>query len=173
MFRVTKLTLKNVAAFFIIGLAGVLGHFVYEWSGGAFILGLFFPINESVWEHLKLLFFPSVLYFAAEYALTSPKPANYWQAVTRGIFAGMATIVVGFYTLSGISGKPLGFINILLYFVGVLVMLVCKNSVLRQNHTPPPVSHGITWGILALTAILFIAWSVNPPAWGIFIPPQP
>lgn len=173
MFRVAGLSAKNIVAFVVIGICGVLGHFVYTWSGGVPVLGLFFPTNESVWEHLKLLFFPSLLYFAAEYALTAQKPANYWQAVTRGIFAGMATIVVGFYTLSGISGKPLGFINILLYFAGVLVMLVCKNSVLRQNRAPSPVSHGITWGVLALTAVLFIVWSINPPAWGIFIPPQP
>lgn len=41
--------------------AGVLLHFLYEWTGRNPVVGAFSPVNESVWEHLKLLFFP-VLY---------------------------------------------------------------------------------------------------------------
>ncbi len=171
MFCLPKQALKNTAAFFTIGLMGVLGHFAYEWSGGVFLLGLFFPVNESTWEHLKLLFFPALLYFAAEYALTAQRPDNFWQATARGIFAGMAVIVVLFYTLTGIVGSGLGFINIFLYFVGLLAMLLRRNAQLRKDTPPAPHSRFVAWGVLVLTAILFMVWSVRPPDWGLFWPP--
>ena len=42
-------------------ILGILLHFTYEWSGDKIIVGLFSAINESTWEHLKLLFFPMVI----------------------------------------------------------------------------------------------------------------
>ena len=60
---------KRILAFCITGgiftlIAGTLGHFVYEWSGGAVWTAWLFPVNESVWEHLKLLILPAVVFFA-------------------------------------------------------------------------------------------------------------
>ena len=54
---------RRLNIFLIIGavftiITGTLLHFVYEWSGESLLVGIFSPINESVWEHLKLLFFP-------------------------------------------------------------------------------------------------------------------
>ena len=39
----------------IIIILGVLLHFAYEWSGNNNIVGLVTPVNESVWEHMKIL----------------------------------------------------------------------------------------------------------------------
>ena len=60
-------TRYNILAFIFIGLLGSLGHFFYEWSGNNKIIGYFFATNESTWEHLKLLFFPTVIYSVIEY----------------------------------------------------------------------------------------------------------
>ena len=51
---------RRLNIFLIIGavftiITGTLLHFVYEWSGESLFVGIFSPINESVWEHLKLL----------------------------------------------------------------------------------------------------------------------
>ena len=47
--------------FFVLA-AGSLAHFIYEWSGYSTAAGLFFPVNESTWEHMKLCFFPMLGY---------------------------------------------------------------------------------------------------------------
>lgn len=39
-------------------LFGTLLHFLFEWSGNNYIIASFSAINESTWEHLKLVFFP-------------------------------------------------------------------------------------------------------------------
>ncbi len=46
---------------------GSLLHFVYRWSGKKLFAGFVSPVNESTWEHLKLLFFPSLLFGAGKY----------------------------------------------------------------------------------------------------------
>ena len=38
-------------------LAGCALHFLYEWLPSA-ITALFSPVNESLWEHVKLVFWP-------------------------------------------------------------------------------------------------------------------
>ena len=45
-----------VIGFFVVGILGTLFHFVYDWSGQMWFVGLFVPVNESTWEHMKLLF---------------------------------------------------------------------------------------------------------------------
>ena len=46
--------------FVIVMIAGPL-HFAYEWSGENFIVSLVAPVNESIWEHLKMVYWPTVL----------------------------------------------------------------------------------------------------------------
>ena len=46
---------RRLNIFLIIGavftiITGTLLHFVYEWSGESLFVGIFSPINESVWE---------------------------------------------------------------------------------------------------------------------------
>ena len=35
---------------------------MYDWSGQMWFVGLFVPVNESTWEHMKLLFVPMLIY---------------------------------------------------------------------------------------------------------------
>ena len=59
--------MKQLKRCIIIGtifvlILGTLSHFFYEWSNDNQIIGLFSPVNESVWEHMKLVFFPMLFY---------------------------------------------------------------------------------------------------------------
>ena len=59
--------INSLLAYIIIGIAGTLFHFIYEWSGENPIVGAIASVNASVWEHLKLLFFPALFYIIIEY----------------------------------------------------------------------------------------------------------
>ena len=52
----------TIAGLIFVLITGTLAHFAYEWSGCNRLLGLFFPVSESTWEHMKLIFFPLLLY---------------------------------------------------------------------------------------------------------------
>ncbi|MEI3340636.1 MAG: DUF6512 family protein [Eubacterium sp.] len=57
---------SNIRAFFFIAVIGTLLHFTYEWTGKNLLVGLFSAVNESTWEHMKLLFMPAFFYFLFE-----------------------------------------------------------------------------------------------------------
>lgn len=162
---------KNLLAFIIIGALGTLGHFFYEWSGENYFVGLFFPVNESTWEHLKLLFFPTVIYSVGEYFFSKEKPKNYIPAVVLSVFCGMLTITALFYTISGIIGYNIDFINIAIYFISIIVTLCKKRKIIQSGKYYSNTSKWVFLVIAVITAILFMLWSYNPPSYGIFTPP--
>ena len=53
-----------VTGFLFVGIFGTLFHFVYDWCRQSRLIGLFVPVNESTWEHMKLLFIPMLIYIA-------------------------------------------------------------------------------------------------------------
>lgn len=157
--------------FIIIGIAGTLFHFVYALSGENRLAGYFFPVNESTWEHLKLLFFPSLIYSVSEYALLTQRPKSYIPASVIGIFGGMAAITVFFYTYTGILGYDVSFLNIFSFFFGLFVMLLIKAALIKNK---APAGRGANYIALLLAgvlAILFVRWSYYPPTLGIFTNP--
>ena len=162
---------RNVIAFFIISIIGTLSHFVYEWTGKPYLIGLFFPVNESTWEHLKLLFFPSLIYFAVVYFTLKEKPKNYISATAISIIAGMVSIVVMFYTYQGVLGINIDFLNILIYFLGVIMTVYIMQRILKTQSYSSGTANVISLFFLLLTAILFVSFSFNPPSLGIFLPP--
>ena len=78
-----------VGAIFV-GIFGALSHFFYEWSGENKIVGIFFPVNESTWEHLKLAIFPTIVYFAA--GVFFVKNENYFVSFFVALYGIIQTI---------------------------------------------------------------------------------
>lgn len=83
----------------IVCVCAPLLHFVYEWSGDNFLVGLFAATNESVWEHTKLIYFPMLVWAVVEYAVLKPDFKRFLAAKTVALaFCSLATIAF-FYTL--------------------------------------------------------------------------
>ncbi len=114
---------KNFACFGILFtfILGCLLHFTYKLSGNHLLIGLFTPVNESVWEHLKLLFYAWLFYGLICYQLLKPHIHNYWYGLSLAILCGNLFILILFYTYSGIMGRPILFIDILTYLASCLI----------------------------------------------------
>ena len=167
------MSFKNyITAFFAIGIMGTLGHFLFEWTGENAIVGLFFPVNESTWEHLKLLFFPTLIFSLGEYIFCKEDvPENYLAAVAVSVIYGMGLIVLLFYTISGVIGRNIDFINIAIYYISLAAMLLKKRKLILDEKYSSPIFFNIFAVILAGITFSFIVFSKNPPLLGIFTPP--
>lgn len=156
----------NAIRFLFISILGVLLHFTYEWSDDNRIVGLFSAVNESTWEHLKLLFFPMLLLTLVELFFFHEKmPANYLWARTLGILSGMIFIVAVFYTLLGILGTNYDWINIALYFAGVIFALFVENDVYCNGKAEKLI---LSSAILLLLTAAFFTFTEYSPQLGIF-----
>lgn len=84
---------------------GSLWHFLYEWSGNNAVVGLFAPFNESTWEHLKLLFFPALIFLMGEAFFFYKKYESFFTAKLLGVTAGMVIIPLLFYGYTSVLGR--------------------------------------------------------------------
>jgi hypothetical protein len=160
-----KIKLYSIIIFLLVCGLGVLSHFLYDWSGQNKIVGIISSINESTWEHLKLIFFPMLFVTIGEIIIFKKKLKEFLPPRVSGLLAGMAFIVVVFYTFWGITGKLIDFVNISIYILGVLfAFLVEKYVRSKKMYMDLSVSIAILVGI----AVLFVIFSFNNPNVGIF-----
>lgn len=166
--------MKSIKSYILTGILfvsvlGTLLHFAYDWSGNHFWVGLFTPINESIWEHTKLIFFPTLVYalylnkkIKTEYPCVS-------SAMILGAISGVLSIITLFYTYSGILGFHVAFVDIAIFYISVIAsfyiaykaMLSCKIK---------------KWAILLqalnlLMICLFLIFTLYPPNIPLFIQP--
>ncbi len=142
---------KNIIlSYLFVTILGVLLHFAYQWSGENFIVGIFSAVNESTWEHLKLAFFPVVLLTIWDLYHSKKNDTCFLPARTIGIFSAMAFIVVTFYTYTGVIGRSIDFINILIYFLGIAFGFWIEKRMYRKT----------SWCTPAIAAILLIAMAL-------------
>lgn len=163
--------LKNytIAGIIFVISAGTIAHFVYDWSGKNIFLGFFFPVNESVWEHMKLLFFPMLLYsFYMARQLKKDYPCVV-SALCFGILLGTFLIPVIFYTYAGVLGKNYTVLDIGTF---VLCVFLAFCTVYRLTLS------GSAWPFLpwlkllvAVMVLCFIVFTCQPPSIGLFQDP--
>lgn len=160
---------RTVVGFIFVSIAGSLFHFIFQWSGYNRLAGIFFPVNESVWEHLKLIYLPFLIWTIIEYYILKKDKSNIFSKAI-GTLCGMATIVIFYYTYTGTSGKNIEFLNIFSFFVGAAVAfavdyLMIKSEKLKNNSTA-----GII--IFIITGAIFVVFTFAPPLIPLFRDPQ-
>lgn len=167
--------MKQIKTTAIIGILfvliiGTLSHYVYEWSGKAFWIGFFFPVSESTWEHMKLVFFPMLLYsFYMNRHLRDAYPCV-TSALLFGTLLGTFSIPVIFYTYTGILGTHFLALDILTFAAAVLLafFFIYRFSKSCTVQTYEPI---LKLSVLLL-AVCFFLFTYIPPGIGLFMPPS-
>ena len=59
----------NRCGYVVLLIVGAAWHFLFDLSGQNVVVGALTPVNESVWEHGKLLLFPICLWWLLGMAL--------------------------------------------------------------------------------------------------------
>ena len=136
---------------------GTLSHFFYQWSHENMLVGLFSPVNESVWEHLKLLFFPALTYmFIEQKAMGKAMPGLLGKNLL-GFFAGLLVMPLLFYGYTAFSGKSILWVDIGIFCVCVLLTFLLPYKL--RNRQISKEAEGavrkILWILLA--AFLFVS----------------
>ena len=136
---------------------GTLSHFFYQWSHENMLVGLFSPVNESVWEHLKLLFFPALTYmFIEQKAMGKAMPGLLGKNLL-GLFAGLLVMPLLFYGYTAFSGKSILLVDIGIFCVCVLLTFLLPYKL--RNRQISKEAEGavrkILWILLA--AFLFVS----------------
>ena len=147
-------------------ILGILLHFTFEWSGKNKIVGLFSAINESTWEHLKLIFYPMILMGILGYFVIGRKSNNYWLAQAMGIVTAKVFTIIFFYTYTGIIGTNFAWLNIATFVIAIILGGVVMYKILvSQKYYDAEMVSRIFLIILLLS---FILYTFNPPQIALF-----
>ncbi len=164
-----------------------LFHFINEWLGNPAVTAGLFPINESVWEHMKLPFYsmlPVTLIPWCRY-LKSTALSVRLQAFALGSLLAILVLLGGYYCLDSgflISGL---WVDLILLAAGIFLGLYhgCRlfekaerlagtGRILRkEERTYCPWGTLVSLLYLLGMIVLFYRLSFYPPGFPVFSPP--
>ncbi|MCS7136950.1 MAG: DUF6512 family protein [Candidatus Caldarchaeum sp.] len=165
----TLLKTSEVVGIVFIVLLGSFLHFTYALSGRNPVVALFSAVNESVWEHLKLAFFPAVLYASIQYARFRKTYPNFFAGKTVGIFAMPLIIVVGFYGYKAVFHSSNLAYDIGLFIASVVIGQLISYRLVAKTGAKP--ASPLPTVALTVMAILFFVFTFAPPQVELFKDP--
>ena len=125
-------SLWQLAGFALSTLGGTLLHFLYDWTGESSLVAPFSGVNESTWEHMKLLFWPLFL-FALIQRLFFKEQENYWCVKLVEILLGLLLIPALFYTYNGVFGKSPDWMNIVIFYITALLVFLFEQLAFKKQ----------------------------------------
>ena len=160
-----EIWLWQLIGFGVTSLFGTLLHFLYEWLGKAIWIAPFSGVNESTWEHMKLLFWPMFIYAIVE-SFFFREREDFWNVKLRGILLGLLLIPVLFYTYNGVIGKSPDWINVAIFFISAAIAYIYETRLFNSTK----VSGGSDKWVVALSviALLFVIFTFATPRLEIF-----
>ena len=134
-------------AFLLTALAGSALHFAYDLCPSP-LVGLFCPVSESVWEHLKLLYAPFLVCgFVLNRKAADTQAA--WSGTLAALLAMPAFLLGVYYTLESGFSFTAGWLNITLYVLTLALGFRLSAKLCRTGQ--------LSWlcGVLVIAAGLY------------------
>jgi hypothetical protein len=151
----------EIASALFVLLAGSALHFVFAWSGYWQPIAWLAPVNESVWEHLKLGFWPGLLFAVVEY-LALRKASGFWAAKTLGLLTTVAAIIALHYGYTAAIGEESMLSGIAIFVIAVLLGHAIGYQILAAQEIGERARRW-AWIGLAAMALALMLFSYYPP----------
>ena len=161
--------LSQLLGFGVTALVGTLLHFLYDWLGEAVWVAPFSSVNESTWEHMKLLFWPAFI-FAIAQSFFFKDYSEFWCVKLRGTLLGLTLIPVLFYTYNGVIGKSPDWVNIAIFFISAAVLYLYENRLFATDSVVCR-RPKLAIVLLCIIGVLFIVFTFRTPELGVFKDP--
>ena len=158
-----RLFFWELAGFLLTSAVGSLLHFVYEWSGGSLAAAVISAVNESTWEHMKLLFVPIFLFSVVQACVLGKDYPNFLAVRAVSILVGLLLIPVLYYTYTGVWGQMRDWANIAVFFLAALGAFLQDFYLLRRNRLSAPWQQVLGLIVLWALAFCFVWCTFRPP----------
>lgn len=163
--KIFKFKFFSIIFVFILG---TLLHFTFEWSNQNAIIGSFSAINESTWEHLKLLFFPMLITTIIGYFYLGKITPSFLCARVFSIISSIIFTIVFFYTYTGILGTNIPILNITTFYIATLIGEYISYKIMLSDFY---CNNKTSLIVLCLLFLSFIIFTYFPPKIGLFEDP--
>ena len=149
--------------------AGSATHFIYNALGKNPVVGALAPVNESVWEHTKMVYVPTLAWWGAYWLKKRKKlPARKWfGAALAALVTAIWVIPTGFYLYTGCIGRHFLIADIsLLLLANALGQFMGKHI---YKHSKKSIPLAISIGAMILIGLLYALLTFFPLRLPLFI----
>lgn len=146
-------------------ILGTLLHFTFNLFSNNLFIASFSAVNESTWEHLKLVFFPMLIFAIIEYLFLKNKlnKNNYIFSKSISIIFAISFITIFFYTYTGIIGTNFFIFDIFSFLFAIIFgEFICYKLLLKNIKINNKIKN-IFIIILILLLFCFILFTYFPP----------
>ena len=165
-----SLSFWSFAGFVFVSVVGTLLHFLYDWFGQSAVVGVFSAVNESIWEHMKLLFVSLMLFALIERRFLGADRENFWCVKLLGTLAGLLAIPLLYYAYTGAFGVSADWFNIAIFFIAAALVFWLEARLLREGYACR-MSPKLAIAALLAIAVLFVVFTFRPPHLPLFRDP--
>ena len=163
----TKLFKYEHGVFVFCCILGTLMHFFYEWSGDLTIIGILCPVNESVWEHLKMIFYPFIFWEIAEYFIFNEHTPLAFSKLC-GALRGMTATLAVHYIYTGASGKESMAADIISFVLGIGAAFGVSFLIMKNRTKKNRLCESISIICTVIICLLFTIFTFMPPLTPLF-----
>lgn len=156
------------AGFAVTSIGGSLLHFLYERSHSIWAAP-FASVNESTWEHMKLLFWP-MLFFALLERCFLPKDDSFFAIKFRGALLGLGLIPLLFYLYNGVIGPSPDWCNVTIFLLAAAAAYLYETRLLLLGRPLRPRA-GVALAALLAVGALFVVFTFTAPPLALFQDP--
>ena len=151
----------------VLFLIGSLFHFLYSISGELFVVGLFTPVNESIFEHTKMVVFPIFIWWSLFYLLRKDNlNTNKWfMAALLSMLTSIISIPMLYYFYTEAFGVQSLVVDVLI----LLVAVGCGQLLgLHYYQYGKRIDYRLTLGLMVFIIMLFAFLTIFTPKLPLF-----
>lgn len=158
-----------IISFFIVAILGTLLHFTHSIFKRGFLLHAFSAVNESTWEHMKLLVAPTLLAILFQYIVLKNIYPNVINSGLVLLLVEVIAIPIIYEPLHSLFGKIPVLINILIFYIAILLGIYIQYLFLEKGYVI--LNEWISLSIIIGITILFGIFTYYPPKMPLFRDP--
>ena len=162
----------ELIGFVFVGVMGALLYYAYGWSGNSALVAAFSGVNDSTWEHMKLLFLPYFAFTMVQYPSFAEPYRNFFAAKAAAGLAGALLIPLLHYTVAGMFGAPPTWLNVLIFFLADAAMYALSRYLLNAFLLRGPLWQALGFALLWAPLFAFVYFTYQPPYLPLFRDPQ-
>lgn len=160
----------QLAGFLFTSVLGTFLHFLFDLTGGSVVAALFSAVNESIWEHIKLIYYPMLIFALIEYRAWGKEMEGFWCVKLKGMLLALVLIPALYYTYTGALGVSSDLFNVTIFFLTAAAVFRVETKMLRQSR-PCPLGGWICFGLLLVIGAVFILYTFATPRIPLFRDP--
>ena len=157
-----NLSYWKIAGFVFTSALGTFLHFLFDLTGGNVMAGLFSAVNESIWEHMKLIYYPMVIFAILECYFIGRNKSEFWCVKLMGVLLALIIIPLLYYTYTGALGVSADWFNISIFFIAAGAAYWAEYRIFSQTKV---CRLGPGWSLAFIIgiSILFTVFTFSPP----------